>query len=331
MATFDLDSPAGPQPAHLDLITQRIPAWLTHASADDRAAYHQALKRNQAAAAKVAALIRRFKAPGVFAESVLSAAIQARFNLDIDVSSAQWVQFQRTYQLDRRVTSVRRRTLLEAAMNNFAADEPFDGDTLLLPADALQLVVAENFGWRYAPAKVLAIAPARFAELCRSLDLGQAYQAHFNTVFKPQDGSKAWVRESLESNIREELTVQAHRAMLRGDIAADERQVLLDLVAEPEVATKWNGQPVVISSLQALAPGSRTVTPCRACASFKPALRPMLLASFTCQVSPIPRSRPTPVSLSSPTTCASDCGAWGMRTILGGSSPRPTDRRSCNA
>lgn len=252
MATFDLDSPAGPQPAPLDLITQRVPAWLTHAGADDRAAYHQALKRNQAAAAKVAALIRRFKAPGVFAESVLSAAIQARFNLDIDVSSAQWVQFQRTYQLDRRVTSVRRRTLLEAAMNNFAADEPFDGDTLLLPADALQLVVAENFGWRYDPARVLAIAPARFAELCRSLDLGQAYQAHFNTVFKPQDGSKAWVRASLESNIREELTVQAHRAMLRGDIAADERQVLLDLVAEPEVATKWNGQPVVISSLQAL-------------------------------------------------------------------------------
>lgn len=252
MTTVDRDSPAGPAPAHLDLISSRIPAWLSSATADDRSAYRQALTRSHLASAKVAALLRRLKAPGPFAESLLSAAVQKRFNQDVDVATAQWVYFKRTYGLDRRITSVQRRTLLEAAMANFAPDESFDADTLLLPADALQLVVAENFGWRYDRTRVLAIAPADFAQLCRTLDLGKAYQTHLDSVFRPLNSSQSWVRDSLESNIRHELTVQTHRASLRGDLATEDRQLMLDLLAEPERAARWKGQPVVISHVQGL-------------------------------------------------------------------------------
>lgn len=255
--TPQIPSPSpGATPAHHDLVARLLPTWLTGASAQRRADYQQALTVSHAADAKVQRLMNTLKAPAAFAAERLGPALRSRFNLDVDLSSMQWVRFERSYGIDRRVTSVRRQTLLEVAMANFGPEESdkgaYDSDTMLLPPRALELLVAPQFAWRLDRSQVLPITPDQFALACREIDMGQAYQDHVQQVFQTLEPESGDARELLEAGFRSDLQVQILRSVLRGDITAQCEQVLQQLLDGSASNVSWNGTPVVVSGLRAL-------------------------------------------------------------------------------
>ena len=254
----------GTVPANHDLVARLLPAWLTRASVQGRAEYQQALSLSHASQARVRSLMNTVKPPATFAAERLATALRSRFNQDVDLNDTQWVRFEYSYGIDRRVTSVRRQTLLEVAMANFGPEESepgaYDSDTLLVPVRALKLEVGPRLAWRLDRSQVLSITPEQFARACREIDLGQAYQEHVQQVFHTDESNAGSARERLEASFRSDLKAQMARSLLRGDITAQCEQVLQQLLRGPSSDVSWNGTPVVVSGVRALVTWFRSGT-----------------------------------------------------------------------
>ncbi len=250
-------------PAHFAVIASHVPDWLQAADPPAIRAYQEALRRSRASQATAQYLASDFVAPVDFARSRLQQAFDAAFGSaqGIDVTRAEWVEFDRGSAILGRPLNVRRRTLLEAAMANFSEEEAtpghFTSDTLLLQPDALQLKVNEQglrwgYSWHYQVKDTIAVQPHQFAKLCRELDLGQAYQQRFNEVFRPTAIRSQWVKGAFRSNIRSELAVQAQQALLQGRLDAQACKVVEQLIADTPGVVKWAGQPVMLCDLRGL-------------------------------------------------------------------------------
>ena len=250
-------------PAHYPVIAKHVPDWLRKAEPVAIRAYEKALRQNRASQATAQYLAKDFVGPAEFVGARLQSAFDAAFGAAgaVDVTRAEWVEFDRGSAILGRPLSVRRRTLLEAAMANFSEDEAspghFTGGTLLLQPDALQLRLEEHglrwsYGWHYQAKDTIAVQPHQFARLCRDLDLGRAYQQRFDEVFKPTALRSQWVTGAFRANIRSELAVQAQQALLRGQLDAQACSVVQQLLADTPGEVKWQGQPVILCDLRGL-------------------------------------------------------------------------------
>jgi hypothetical protein len=250
-------------PTHFHVIANHVPDWLRAADPKAVQAYATALRQSRASQATAQYLASDFIEPAEFARSRLQAAFDAAFAPahGVDVARAEWVEFDRGSAIMGRPLSVRRRTLLEAAMANFSEDEAspgyFDSATVLLQPDALQLRLNEHakgwsYAWHYQAKDTLAVSPDQFARLCRELDLGHAYQQHFNGVFKPTASRSQWVTRAFLANVRAELVVQAQQALLRGHLDAVAYSVVEQVLVDKPGEVKWQGQSVILCDLRAL-------------------------------------------------------------------------------
>lgn len=248
--------------AHFDVIAGHVPDWLQAAEPSAIRAYEKALRHNRASQATAQRLANDFPAPADFARSRLQQAFDAAFGADtVDVARAEWVEFDRGSAILGRPLSVRRRTLLEAAMANFSEDEAVPGhftrDTLLLQPNALQLRFNEHglhwsYRWHYLAQDTIAVQPHQFSRLCHDLDLGQAYQQRFDEVFKPTATRSQWVTGAFRANLRSEVAVQAQQALLQGHLDAQACDVVQQLLAAKPGEVKWQGQPVMLCELRGL-------------------------------------------------------------------------------
>ena len=115
-------------------------------------------------------------------------------------------------------------TLLQAAMQNFSEDEAAD----TFPKGSFIRINSAAQG-------VSDLTPAAFAKLCRELDLGKRYQAHFQKVFGllDRDGeviaTSAMTRDIAKLK-KLLLQLDLQQAALKGHITADSRQVLQKLI-----------------------------------------------------------------------------------------------------
>ena len=249
--------------AHFDVIAGHVPDWLQAAQPSAIRAYEKALRQNRASQATAQYLANDFPAPADFARARLQPAFDAAFGADstVDVARAEWVEFDRGSAILGRPLSVRRRTLLEAAMANFSEDETspdhFTRDTLLLQPNALQLQFNEHglrwsYRWHYLAKDMIAVQPHQFARLCHDLDLGRAYQQRFEEVFKPTQAKSQWVSGAFRAHLRSELSVQAQQALLQGHLDAQACEVVQQLLAAKPGVVKWQGQPVMLCELRSL-------------------------------------------------------------------------------
>lgn len=270
MIPLSVHSPEGSQTAHADLISRAIPDWLGKASIAGIRAYQAALQASRTSAVQVDTLNQAFYAPTAFAKPRLNQAFKQRFNRDVEVERAEWVQFNRGSALLGLPLTVSRRPLLEAAMSNFTSRESeaghFTADTLLLQPDALRLQVAEQgrrwrYSWHYHARDVVPVAPDAFAALCRELDLGAAYQTHFEAVYRPVGEQGTQVSDTLRNHIRRELTVCAWEASLKGHVDAEAFAMLQALCSGGTETVQWSGAPVQLGTLKALVTWTHAGTP----------------------------------------------------------------------
>ncbi len=279
--------PHPPSPAvpglHTSFIQARLPEWAAHLGAThlamiDRAhdpvqrfktthahvlravaaqirqALYDSQARRRASGQALANTLKGFRGITAFAKPLLTEALRKQFGTVPDVN--QTILFHL-----RAPNQATEQSLLQAALRNFEADEPFDEVALqetsaLAPAGSLERHLYDERD-HYPFAKVryhirdkLPIQPDAFARMCRELDLGKQYQDHISAVFETP-ATCVKVREQMIAVSKDSLRVQSYIARLKGDIDASAHAALLALL-DASPAPTLHGRPVACSRLQVL-------------------------------------------------------------------------------
>lgn len=258
---------------HASLMAASLPGWLTGATAQQRARYQASLAQSLAANASARAIWQGLQAPDRFCETELAQALARRFNRALDVRGSELVRM--LYRFDanpnlviQQGTEVRQQNLLAASMANFSHDEQGLGlGSVILPVGAFKARPGLAPSASYDPGKRIAFTPAKWAALCRELDLGAAYQRHIAEVVRPlpasgvaeDDGQQA-IADRLLAVIRTDLAVQAHAGALRGDLDDSAAQMILDGLQGDGVDVEWHGHALELSRLSGLQTWAREGT-----------------------------------------------------------------------
>lgn len=267
---------------HRDFILQRLPQWVKYSSGKDLqrlratqvdaqyapaapAALAQWFTRAPLAQQQVlldcqtklrrarrglAGLLKHLKGITDFAEPLLKARLKADLGIDVDVNTAQLVRITRTWAFNGRWQQItdQRQSLLQAALQNFAASATF-GDDDYLSIDGEYTVRNEVIR---EPALLtvtqpLGVTPQAFARLCHELDLGGLYQKHLAEVFDTPF-THARIRERWIEVYKAMLQVSLHTAYLKAEISTAARDALTSLL-DGHSAPQYQGHPLEVSQL----------------------------------------------------------------------------------
>lgn len=258
-------APFGTDHANLEFLKTRLPDWYVDAPKSLRLALHQSQLKSQLSHQILEPIRSRLIPIETFATPLLTQALFERFKLRLEVTANHLVTMHHDDFLLLRLRTPLKQTLLQAALQNFEADEAFNPGSAVLPADGLhtQLIWGPEFrNWvprfRYRYSGVISIKPEQFAEMARSLDLGGQYQTHLDSVFKPvtpagQPEVQAIrdVASAFMNCERDAFDVLAHIARMKNDISADVYALLLQLVL-PNGSPSWHDTPVRYRQLHML-------------------------------------------------------------------------------
>jgi hypothetical protein len=224
--------------------------WFNNAAPDLRETVmtsHKRLLRSQAA---LAHSLKDLKQITEFAEPMLQARLAERgFTEPLRTSELLRVDRSWSWRVLRFLYSHRRDNLLQAALQNFADDESFINESAIANRDAIQVtpisVQATAVTGPQTPTvhftlaseryqvERLDLAPEAFAQLCRELDLGAAYQAHLQQCF-----SAPQVREQAIAVQQDRLRLAADLAYLRHEVGGVTRD-RLDLLLQNGPVPCW--------------------------------------------------------------------------------------------
>ncbi|MFJ4156888.1 dermonecrotic toxin domain-containing protein [Pseudomonas sp. NPDC089752] len=185
------------------LPTQGLPEdqadWFTNAIPDLREAVLTSQARLAHAHAALARALKGLKSIAEFAEPLLAHALATHHQLSAPLRTTELIHIHKLFSWDTYVYQHERRSLLEAALHNFADGVEFSlesslalagdahvekitvmGKTTLGNSETLVDIALESEAYAIKP---LHLSPADFALTCRALDLGQQYQAHLASTF----------------------------------------------------------------------------------------------------------------------------------------------------
>ncbi|PTR22385.1 NEL-type E3 ubiquitin ligase domain-containing protein [Pseudomonas sp. GV085] len=150
-----------------------------------------------------------------FAEPLLKTLLLSNFNEHGNPNDLQlrlYVPNKIAGVIDTQASTIRRSTLLEAALHNFEEDETRD--------DAFRsgsAVLRKDFRGDLHENKV--ITPQKFAALCRRVDIGGQYQTHIKSLLTPADANAArLLKERSIASDKAALKLASTTAYLKGDI-----------------------------------------------------------------------------------------------------------------
>lgn len=222
-------------------------AWFSIATAAQR----QALQASQAHRATcrqhLRSVLPELKSVLAYSEGLLRDRLLSTFGQDIDVHNTRLVYVRATSSfggLVQRYEAVEQ-SLLLAALHNFTDGQAFTANSGVVRAEGYSIDTvspevstvpqSNNYGdsgldfaelqgmsepfplFRFAPQARLDMTPKAFAETCRALDLGQAYQDYLErTLLAPQD--QAAIREAMIALRRADFVTACQVALLKGDI-----------------------------------------------------------------------------------------------------------------
>ena len=252
---------------HQQLIASALPGWLLTASPAQRRAYRLSARNELDAARELARVTQGMQKPLDFARPLLASAIKLRFGLEVNVDTNELV----IWEQGSFIRNTRRRSLLEVALTNFSAEETAEGAlgySAILPKGALYVAGSKGtivrglplIGWTYDADHALAIKPHHFAVLCRDLNLGAKYEAHFKQVYNPKPlypgdqpgpGVDDQVTRAILSRFVCSLECDARMAHMRNHIGDTELSVLLQ-VASLAGQPQWHGRRVICHELRLL-------------------------------------------------------------------------------
>ncbi|SDQ73523.1 hypothetical protein SAMN05216487_3582 [Pseudomonas sp. UC 17F4] len=186
--------------------------WFANAAPDLREAVLAAQARSRASTAALANKLRGLQGLTRFAEPLLAERLQADFGVLLEVSKAQWVDYEEVLFSPRQPPKAVAKapiSLLQAALHNFYADQGFLSPSYL----------------RTDAGSTLAISVQAFAASCRALDLGQRYQAHLLSQYSAPLVAQLWI-----SATQDRLRAAVQLARLRRHVRGITQDRLLDLL-----------------------------------------------------------------------------------------------------
>ncbi|OLS58904.1 NEL-type E3 ubiquitin ligase domain-containing protein [Pseudomonas putida] len=209
--------------------------WYTRALADMPdvvARLQDDYREHSALATQVGQWLGSLDDPEAFAEPLLRSALHGAFGLDLDVRNT-WLFHPRRMQHDDSFITASRdwavenfkayrlacRPLLSVALQNFEAWECEPGG-MDLPVTKAR-IFSVTPGQALWEGQTLDIAPQRFAQVCRELDLGSLFQTHIAQAFDPRlpgaDDPAARVRrqEAFKRHEQSGLLLHLHLARMR--------------------------------------------------------------------------------------------------------------------
>lgn len=150
-----------------------------------------------------------------FAEPLLKTALQAQFNESASPSELLlrlYVPSNILGVIDTNASTIRRSTLLEAALHNFEQDETRD-EAFRSGSAVLRKDVQGSLQ------EIGHITPQQFATLCRGLDIGRQYQTHIQSLLKPADAqARRRLKERSIASDKAALKLASMTAYLKGDV-----------------------------------------------------------------------------------------------------------------
>ncbi|WP_369987164.1 NEL-type E3 ubiquitin ligase domain-containing protein [Pseudomonas xanthosomatis] len=199
-------STAFPETSIDHFIARQLPAWLVNATEQQRAALQAALLAQERAQANVRQVLQAVTPPDEFAAPLLAEALRSATQRALDVRRSRLRKVRLLPHapaypggpIRRYEPFVSDQQLLVAAMHNFMPGEAFS------PPSALY----DEKGTR------LALSPAGFIELCRTLDLGSQYQRYLASVLSAGDGLEQHLAKAYRANFE----AAAHLESLRGSL-----------------------------------------------------------------------------------------------------------------
>ncbi|NWA84142.1 hypothetical protein HX783_15280 [Pseudomonas sp. D2002] len=245
-----------------------LPSWYLTATAQQKADLADSHTRYRETLNQVENSLGNIQDVLAFAEQPLKDAIKQRFNLELDVRN---VYFARKYGFKSRDDlfgvlvfdqapdpslsyEYRGVSLLEAALANFTPDEEraslcndcqvittwnsYDGEVIATPH-------AVN-------SQALAIPAHEFAQMCRTLDLGNLYQQHLQAIVQPEDETqRSALEQQLQEHQRQLLALSAEVASHQAEwgIGADAYRMIKQVITDPATAT-LDGKPVTFAALK---------------------------------------------------------------------------------
>ncbi|WP_224771034.1 NEL-type E3 ubiquitin ligase domain-containing protein [Pseudomonas sp. FEN] len=237
--------------ANEDVIKANAPCWLLEASAEDIARLREYLRLSQFCKEEVSSRLKDLKAVRDFCEPLLVNALRVRFGPGLDIHKDQlkianrWPMLPApsgvAYFFPMTYTS---HSLLEAALQNFEADEQFPPKShISLSGD---------------PKQVPSITLEAFVELVRKLDLGKRYQQHVCRAFHlAENEGRQTVSDELriESAIlqqkKADMLVDACIAYMKKDIDDIAHRQLCKLI-ELNVDVAPDGSRMMVNELKML-------------------------------------------------------------------------------
>ncbi|MGY2374799.1 NEL-type E3 ubiquitin ligase domain-containing protein [Pseudomonas sp. SDO524_S393] len=257
--------------AALDL---SIPDWYKNAAPAARARMSAVHMRSRQSLNLLDEMFKDLKGPAAFVEPLLEAAIAKKFGQRLDTRRVFYARKmeQKECEISPREVSTRHAStlapqfyfyrglsLLEAALNNFTAEEA----TASVCGDC-HLITGYNFH-RYSSDRIhpsgnvqvlkLDIKPHEFAGLCRELDLGSAYDDYVRTFINSRiritrtEAGIGKLYSTLITSHRNQLELAAELALMNGDIQPEGHQVIIDLLRSQAQST-WAGEAVKCSPLR---------------------------------------------------------------------------------
>ncbi|ATP44885.1 hypothetical protein CR511_12825 [Pseudomonas putida] len=225
-------------------------AWFANAAPDLRQAVHRSQSRLLRSQSTLARALEGLEQITAFAEPRLTARL-AEYGCSAPLRGTELLRVESTWHWAgmRYLDSHRRDTLLQAALQNFADDEHFSAQSAIALSPNIQVTTVQLqgtvvLGPQTSPAHFplvseryeverLPLTPAAFATLCRSLDLGQQYQAHLQHHF-----AKPHVREQAIAVYKDRLHLAADLAYLRHVLSGAARDQV-DLLLQGDKLPCW--------------------------------------------------------------------------------------------
>lgn len=278
----DIVFPRG-KPAHFDAFAAGIPDWLSRASPAAYSRWQAALAAQIAASTDADRFIRQLPPPADFVVPRLSAVLRQRFNREVDVLSAELWRFSRhkeltpsgplRYQGEAQVARTRvtiaRQTLVEAAMANFTRGETvpsaFEADSTLIAEDSsTEFDVYGNGPW-YDTSRVIGIGPHEFAQVCRELNLGQAYQQQLRAQLDTPQAIAL-----MQADTAADIRLHATTAHLRRWLSDEGYRVVVAMLDDGQA--HWDGHPVQVCEIRLLGSLDRVGIPLQRALLLQPRL-----------------------------------------------------------
>lgn len=246
------------------VLHERLPPWLLKADAAWLHEVQETHRNAQLYEREVKKLLRKVESLEAFCARLLTLALKEQFSLDLDVSNdSLWITHVK-YELNTNkvpalwvvYSRIEKRSLLQAAMQNFSSDQ----------AEGKDLGHESSVRRGVEGVPVPELSAAAFAKCCRALDLGQRYQTYLQETLNLWVPVRdEWVSNPDAENIcwlhLYELRIDSHFAYQKNDISLQAHQMLLELTSmgtdlrEAKACAQgifYDGRPVTWESLEIL-------------------------------------------------------------------------------